>query len=200
MVHIRKDIIQVLSSYVACTARLDSIKDSSAIADLLFIDEIHHILRRDIIVKYTLSKKLFISLATGFFIFAFIFTAGCSAKKVKLVFEKNSSSGYSEAGHKHKKKGPPAHAPAHGYRAKHSYRYYPGCSVYFDSGRELYFYIKGDRWEVGVSLPNHLRVRLGDSVSIELDTAKPYIHHAEHVKKYPPGQLKKKHKKKHKWG
>jgi hypothetical protein len=49
-------------------------------------------------------------------------------------------------------------------------------------------------------LPNHLRIGLGDSVSIELDTDKPYIHHAEHVKKYPPGQLKKKNKKKHKWG
>jgi hypothetical protein len=72
-------------------------------------------------------------------------------------------------------------------------------------GREIYFYIKGDHWEVGVSLPNHLRIGLGDSVSIELDTDKPYIHHVEHVKKYPPGHLKKKNKmkhnnKKHKWG
>jgi hypothetical protein len=101
--------------------------------------------------------------------------------------------------------GPPPHAPAHGYRAKHKYRYYPSCSVYYDYGREIYFYIKGDHWEVGVSLPNHLRIGLGDSVSIELDTDKPYIHHVEHVKKYPPGHLKKKNKmkhnnKKHKWG
>ena len=147
------------------------------------------------------AKRLFIGLTIGFFIVAAVFTAGCSAKKVRLVYD----SGYSEAGHKHKKNGPPAHAPAHGYRAKHHYRYYPGCSVYYDSGRKLYFYIKGDRWEVGVSLPNHLRMSLGDSVSIELDTDKPYIYHAEHVKKYPPGQMKnknKKHKskKKPKWG
>jgi hypothetical protein len=58
-------------------------------------------------------------------------------------------------------------------------------------GRGLYFYLKGDNWEVGASLPGSLRVGLGDSVSIELDTAKPYTHHAEHVKKYPPKQLKK---------
>ena len=154
-------------------------------------------LKGDIIVNYTGFKRLFVGLAIGFFTVSAIFTAGCSAKKVKLVY---GNSGYSKAGHQHKKKGPPAHAPAHGYRAKHYYRYYPGCSVYFDSGRKLYFYLKGDHWEVGVSLPNHLRIRLGDSVSIELDTDKPYIHHAEHVKKYPPGQLKKKHKKKHKWG
>jgi len=178
----------------------DSIKDSSDLADLLFIDENHHMLKGDNLVNSTLSKKLFVGLATGLFIVSAIFTAGCSAKKIKLVYEKNGNFGYSETGPKHKKKGPPAHAPAHGYRAKHYYRYYPGASVYFDSGRKLYFYIKGDHWEVGVSLPNHLRISLGDSVSIELDTDKPYIHHAEHVKKYPPGQLKKKHKKKHKWG
>lgn len=147
------------------------------------------------------AKRLFIGLTIGFFMVAALFTAGCNAKKVKLVYD----SGYSEAGHKHKKNGPPAHAPAHGYRAKHRYRYYPGCSVYFDSGRKLYFYLKGDHWEVGVSLPNNLRVSLGDSVSIELDTDKPYIYHAEHVKKYPPGQMKNKHKKnkskkKPKWG
>ena len=153
-------------------------------------------LKGDNILKTTLSKRLFIGLAIGFFALSTVSIASCSPKKVKLVYDP----GYSQAGHTHKKKGPPAHAPAHGYRAKHHYRYYPGCSVYYDRGRELYFYIKGDRWDVGVSLPNHLRVRLGDSVSIELDTDKPYLHHAEHVKKYPPGQLKKKHKKKHKWG
>lgn len=98
------------------------------------------------------------------------------------------------------KKGPPAHAPAHGYRAKHTYRYYPSCSVYYDCGRKIYFYLRGDRWEVGASLPVHLRFRLGDSVNIEMHTDKPYVHYADHVEKYPPGQLKKTHKKKHKWG
>jgi hypothetical protein len=72
--------------------------------------------------------------------------------------------------------------------------YYPSRSVYYDTGRGLYFYLKGDNWEVGASLPGSLRVGLGDSVSIELDTAKPYIHHADHVKKYPSKQFKKKKK------
>jgi hypothetical protein len=74
------------------------------------------------------------------------------------------------------------------------YRYYPSRSVYYDSGRGLYFYLKGDNWEVGASLPGSLRLGLGDSVSIELDTDKPYIHHAEHVKKYPSKQFKQKKK------
>jgi hypothetical protein len=127
---------------------------------------------------------------------------GCAGDNIKVVYEKNDNSGYSEAGekHKHRKGGPPAHAPAHGYRAKHQYRYYPSRSVYYDTGRGLYFYLKGNNWEVGASLPSSLRVGLGDSVSIELDTDKPYIYHADHVKKYPPGQMKKKNKKKNKWG
>lgn len=79
---------------------------------------------------------------------------------------------------------PPAGAP-------HRYQYYPSSSVYFDSSRGLYFYLSGSNWQVGASLPNELRVRLGSSVSIEADTDKPYIYYDVHRKKYPPGQLKK---------
>ena len=99
--------------------------------------------------------------------------------------------------HKKKKGGPPAHAPAHGYRAKHQYRYYPTQKVYHDTDRGLYFYLKGDNWEVGASLPSHLSAGLGESVTIELDTDKPYVHNADHVKKHPP--KKSKGKKNKKW-
>ena len=149
-----------------------------------------------------LARRLFIFLAAGFFIISTISTIGCAGGKLKVEYEKKDNSDYSKADHKHKhKKGkPPPHAKAHGYRAKHHYRYYPSCSVYYDSGRKLYFYLKGDNWEVGASLPSSIRVRLGGYVSMELDTGKPYTYHAHHVKKYPPGKKKKKHKKKPKWG
>jgi hypothetical protein len=71
--------------------------------------------------------------------------------------------------------GPPAHAPAHGYRAKYNYNYYPKENVYFDTSRKLYFYMDGDNWRASVSLPLDLKVRLGDHVNIELDFDKPYI-------------------------
>ena len=148
----------------------------------------------------TFLKRMFVGLAIGFFIASVMSTTGCAPKRVHVVYQKGANSEYSASGHKNQKKGPPPHAPAHGYRAKHQYRYYPSRSVYYDTGRDIYFYLKGDSWEVGVSLPNHLRIGLGDSVRIELDTDKPYIHHAEHVRKYPPGQMKKKNKKKNKWG
>jgi len=41
-------------------------------------------------------------------------------------------------------------------------------------------------------LPSKLRVGLDDSVTLELDTTKPYIHHAENVEKYRPKTYKKK--------
>ena len=144
----------------------------------------------------TLAKRLFIGLATCFFIISTIFTIGCNGSKIKVKHEKEGDSGYSKAEHKHKKGGPPAHAPAHGYRAKHQYRYYPSQKVYHDSDRGLYFYLKGDNWEIGASLPSYMRADLGESVTIELVTDKPYIHNADHVKKYPPKKSKgNKHKK-----
>ncbi len=96
---------------------------------------------------------------------------------------------------KAEKVGPPPHAPAHGYRAKHRYQYYPACSVYYEAGRNLYFYLNGENWEVSASLPGDLEVKLGQYVSIDLDTDRPYLYYDEHKTKYSQGQ---KHKKGHK--
>jgi hypothetical protein len=134
-------------------------------------------------MQYNLIKRLLICFLIGFFIFSFssnVFAAG----SVSIQWEKGSDSDQPKYAKNNKNGGPPPHAPAHGYRAKHQYRYYPSNSVYYDTGRGLYFYLKGDNWEVGASLPSSLRVDLGDSVSIELDTDKPYLQHADHVKKY----------------
>ena len=142
----------------------------------------------------TLAKRLFIGLAACFFIISTIFTFGCAGTKIKAKYERKDDSGYSKAEHKHKHKhkkgGPPAHAPAHGYRAKHKYHYYPSQKVYHDSDRGLYFYLKGDNWEIGASLPYNMRADLGESVTFELDTDKPYVHNSDHVRKYPPRKSK----------
>ena len=92
------------------------------------------------------------------------------------------------------KRGPPPWAPAHGYRAKHHYRYYPSSSVYFDTGRSLYFYYDGRHWEMSVSLPTWIRIDINDYVSMEMGTDKPYEYHHDVVKRYPPGHHKKKWK------
>ena len=123
-----------------------------------------------------------------------IFIHGCTTIGGTVSSGQNDQSGYRHP--PATKNGPPAHAPAHGYRAKHRYKYYPSCSVYFDIGRSVYFYLEGDSWRVSVELPDHLRVRLGGAVVVEMDTDKPYLHHKYHKQKYPPGQLKKKKSKK----
>ena len=91
---------------------------------------------------------------------------------------------------------PPAHAPAHGQRRKHQYYYYLESAVYFDIGREMYFYLSGDRWRISATLPGRLRSSLSGHVEIELDSDKPYHEYKSHRKKYPPGQHKKKKKNK----
>ena len=102
----------------------------------------------------------------------------------------------SQAGPKKLWKGsPPPHAPAHGYRAKYNYRYYPSTCAYFDTSRKVYFYLEKGNWQMSVSLPQTLQLRLGDYVTIEMDTDKPYTKFADHKRKYPPGQLKTKGKK-----
>jgi hypothetical protein len=93
-----------------------------------------------------------------------------------------------------KRSGPPPHAKAHGYRAKHTYRYYPCARAYFDVHRHVYFYLEGDIWRMSVSLPSELQVHLGEHVTIEMDSDKPYTRFEEHKCKHPPGQLKKKNK------
>ena len=91
--------------------------------------------------------------------------------------------GYGQAG----RGGPPPWAPAHGYRAKHQYLYYPAPQVYFDTGRNLYFYYRGGQWEVSAHLPASLRLHLGDGVTLQMDTDRPYRYHSDVVKRYPPG-------------
>lgn len=118
---------------------------------------------------------------------AIVMSGGCKAFGVSVNWPEDS---------KEVKNGPPDHAPAHGYRAK--YNYYPGAQVYFDTERKVYFHLDGDNWKMAVSLPKDIKVQLGDYVTIEMDTDKPYTNFKEHKAKYPPGQLKKKSKKKNK--
>ena len=127
-----------------------------------------------------------------FWCFLFLL-AGCQGTGV--VVEREPSPGPSPA---YKKGGPPPWAPAHGYRAKHRYRYYSASRVYYERERGIYFYYKDGEWRVSVSLPSSIRIDVDDYVTLEMDTDKPYEWDHDVMKKYPPGQLKKKEKKKQK--
>ncbi|KIX15670.1 hypothetical protein [Dethiosulfatarculus sandiegensis] len=85
--------------------------------------------------------------------------------------------------------GPPPWAPAHGYRAKHQYRYWPGVQVYFDLGRGVYFWFSNSGWQVGARLPGGITLSEG-YVGLDMDTSKPYKWHKDVIKRYPPGKIR----------
>ena len=137
---------------------------------------------------YMTMTRLLIFFIFGLFLFSF---AACSMRSAGI---------HIGGGEPAVKGGPPPHAPAHGYRSKYRYYYYPEAYVYFDISRKVYFYLEGDRWRMSASLPHTFHVRLGQQVTIEMDSDKPYTQFASHKKKYPPGQLKKESKRtKKKW-
>ena len=101
------------------------------------------------------------------FVILFVVSAFAdSSNSIKIAKDNELEHGQIKKRYKHHN-GPPDHAPAHGYRAKYQYRYYPRCSVYRDAAREVYFYLKGKNWEVGLSLPSHLINDLGEYVSLD---------------------------------
>lgn len=84
--------------------------------------------------------------------------------------------------------GPPPWAPAHGYRAKHRYYYYPDHRVYFDPARSTYFYMSGNGWQVSTSLPSGTSIGTSNYVIIDTNEDRPYVYHRDIEKRYPHGQ------------
>jgi hypothetical protein len=80
---------------------------------------------------------------------------------------------------------PPPWAPAHGWRAKHSYVYYPSAEVYYEPASRMWFWLGGAGWQAGVSLPLalHAYVRVG-GVNIDLDVDRPYLRNDDVVRRY----------------
>jgi hypothetical protein len=82
--------------------------------------------------------------------------------------------------------GPPPWAPAHGYRAKQQYFYYPRYNVYKDPVSGLFFSFQGGVWHKG-DLPGNVNPRhLGRNYRIEGDLDAPYQGNSSHKKKYRP--------------
>lgn len=68
--------------------------------------------------------------------------------------------------------------------------------MYYDVGRKVYFHYSGGHWHVVVSLPAGIHIDVHDYVTLEMGTSRPYEYHAQVVERYPPGKMKKKHRKK----
>lgn len=80
---------------------------------------------------------------------------------------------------------PPPWAPAHGWRAKHQYVYYPSAEVYYAPASRMWFWLGGNGWQAGISLPVALQgyVSVG-GVNIALDVDRPYLRNDYVVQRY----------------
>jgi|GEM_PF-220059 len=83
--------------------------------------------------------------------------------------------------------GPPPWAPAHGYRAKHRYRYYPDSYVYYGEDSNLYYYRYAGRWVESPLLPSNIYLDTRGYVILEMDNDRPYMYHSDVIRRYPPG-------------
>ncbi len=83
--------------------------------------------------------------------------------------------------------GPPPWAPAHGYRAKTRHVYFPDHNFYFDVQKNVYIYLSGDKWQVGVKLPSiysGVNLNVASKVELELETDSPQKYNKDHIVKY----------------
>lgn len=83
--------------------------------------------------------------------------------------------------------GPPPWAPAHGYRAKTRYVYFPDQNMYYDLNSRNYIYLSGPNWVIKTTLPKlFVGINLGRSAQVELDFVgdRPYRYNNDHIVKY----------------
>ncbi len=83
---------------------------------------------------------------------------------------------------------PPPWAPAHGYRAKHHYVYYPEREVYYAPDSGSWFWLDGGDWQVGVTLPVSLQPFVRVGVNLDLESDRPYYEHRQVVDYYGKGK------------
>ena len=92
--------------------------------------------------------------------------------------------------------GPPPWAPAHGYKAKTRYVYFPDHNMYYDLQARNYIYLNGRNWEIRAKIPTpFISINLGRSAQVELDFVgeRPYRYNTTHIVKYKkPKKIKEK--------
>jgi hypothetical protein len=76
----------------------------------------------------------------------------------------------------------------------YDYDYYPESEVYYSGDRHMYYYNSGGSWVAAATLPPTINLSVGAPVRIREGNEQPYVLHEEHLKRYPPGQLKKRNK------
>lgn len=88
-------------------------------------------------------------------------------------------------------KGPPPWAPAHGFRRNRDYYYYPDARVYYRPADRTWFYLEGGNWRIAAQLPASIGIDFGRSVTLTMETARPFEYHRQVVSHYPANYFSK---------
>lgn len=80
--------------------------------------------------------------------------------------------------------GPPPYRHYHPHY--YDYYYYPHAQVYFQFTTGVYYYLDGGIWIRTKVLPAHIHIDVSNRVRIRVESDKPYLKHAEHVRIYRP--------------
>ena len=80
---------------------------------------------------------------------------------------------------------PPPWAKPSAFRNAYNYYYYPEADVYYRADTHTWFYLDGRNWRTARELPPGIRVDFGRSVSLRLDSNRPYVYHDRVVAYYP---------------
>lgn len=86
--------------------------------------------------------------------------------------------------------GPPPWAPAHGWRRKQIYYYYPEVEVYYYPAVARYYWLERGEWRVGTRLPTYYVIEEHRKIELELDF-EPHTQHARIKNMYPPDHFEK---------
>jgi hypothetical protein len=87
--------------------------------------------------------------------------------------------------------GPPPWAPGHVFRRNRTYYFYPECYVYYRPADRMWFYLEGTNWHAAATLPSHVTIDFGHSVSLTMETDRPYLYHQQVAARYPSGYFAK---------
>lgn len=82
---------------------------------------------------------------------------------------------------------PPVWAPAHGFKAKTHYVYFPDLNFYYDIKKNVYIYQNGKKWSESAKLPSkyaNVEMKRAAKVEIERDEDKPQKYNDEDIEKY----------------
>ncbi len=75
--------------------------------------------------------------------------------------------------------------PSRWYHRSYDYYFYPEAGIYYRPSDRTWFYLEGRTWRSVRQLPPGLRVDFGRSVSLKLDSDRPYTYHDRVVASYP---------------